>query len=57
MKKFSFIGSSVLFALVVALLFWACQKEQQSTAPTDTPSGSEAAVIHGTSSNGPFVGK
>jgi len=55
MKKFSFIGGSVLFALVVVFVFMACQKEQ-STVATDTPSGSESAVIHGTSSNGPFDG-
>ena len=55
MKKFSFFGRPVLFTLVVALLFWACQKEQNTVA-TDTPAGSESAVIHGVSGKGPFEG-
>ena len=55
MKKFSLIGSSALFALVITFLFMACQKEQ-SQSTTDVPSGSESAVIHGGAVNGPFEG-
>jgi len=55
MKKFSLIGSSAFFALMIAFLFMACQKEQSSVA-TDTPLGSESAIINGVSGSGPFEG-
>ena len=55
MKKFSFVGSSAFFVLVIAFLFMACQKEQSPVA-TDTPSGSESAIINGGGANGPFQG-
>ena len=55
MKKFSLVISPALLVLFIAFLFMACQKEQSPVA-TDTPSGSESAIINGGASNGPFEG-
>lgn len=45
MKKISFMGSMFLLTATVALLFIACQKEQQNTVSTDSAAASEATNI------------
>ena len=56
MKNNSFIGSVLLLSVIVACLFLACQKEQNTVAPaTDGGSGERTNII-GVAGNGTFQG-
>ena len=54
MKKFSFIGSILLLAVVVIFLFIGCQKESAATDTTEAiaTTGGESAVIKSTAGSG-----
>ena len=56
MKNNSFIGSVLLLSVIVACLFLACQKEQNTVTPaTDGGSGERTNII-GVAGNGTFQG-